>query len=69
MPGTGPVKRFGDFRLQDHVEGEEVARKCSGNVFAEPRASGCSSALSKNPHEMGSKKGNVKIRLKATFRK
>src|SRR5437879_5948720 len=29
-----------------------------------PRASGCFRAPTKNPHEMGSKKGNVKIRRK-----
>jgi hypothetical protein len=29
-----------------------------------PRASGCSQALDKHPHKMGSEKGNVKIRRK-----
>jgi hypothetical protein len=39
-------------------------RESAREVVAGPRASGCFEALKKYPHEMGSKKGNVKIRRK-----
>ena len=59
---NGLVRRYSDVRLADYVDPQGVARQCSGNVIADLRASGCFWALKKNPHEMGSKKGNVKIR-------
>ena len=48
----------------DDVECEEVGRKSGRYVIPDARASGCFQAPKKNPHEMGSEKGNVKIRRK-----
>jgi hypothetical protein len=41
-----------------------VAKKSAREMVGGARASGCFQALQKYPHEMGSKKGNVKIRRK-----
>jgi hypothetical protein len=45
-------------------EREQVARKSAQEVVAGMRVSGCFATPKKDPHEMGSKKGNVKIRRK-----
>jgi hypothetical protein len=61
----GGETRQGDFRLHDHVEGEEVARKSSENVIEDSRASGCFYALQKTPYQTDFKEGKVKIRRKS----
>jgi hypothetical protein len=63
MLGCWPAKHELDVNsLQDHVEREEVTTNRWGNLTTEPRASGCISTQKKDPHEMGSEKGNVKGR-------
>jgi hypothetical protein len=58
------MKRYRDFRLQDRVEREQVARKSVQEVVAGARASGYVQGL-KKPKQNGLGKGQLKIRRRA----